>query len=171
MSRVSRTMTKTSSSPGPIRGGHRNGNNSSSVTLLSIIRFYLKIFVYILIVFFVVLQYINWKHASMIVLHKTNTNSAMAVESHQQQQQPQQQQPGEITTKIHIVFSTGCNAFQDCTSTLLFRPLYCASIRSEITLHLSLIPFHIFCRAIIFILLSDLEIGTNWTSNARRIRM
>ena len=116
MSRISKTMAL--SPTGPVRGGaHRNVNssNSSNVTLLSIVRFYLKIFVYILIAFFMILQYINWKHASTVLLHNANRKVAMGIPSQSQSQQQQQKPPDEITTKIHIVFSTGCNAFQDCT--------------------------------------------------------
>ena len=119
------------SSFGAVRGGYRATAIPSNITHLSIIRFYLKLFVYLLIVVFALLQYINWENSTIIKVHyDTNTNSmknTILKQSQQRQQQQRQQQdqilieqqnhhqePLDITTKIHIVFSTGCNAFQDC---------------------------------------------------------
>ena len=119
MSRISKLMSMSSTSPKTVKGGnHRTSNNN--ITIYSIISFYLKLLVYILIVFFIVLQFINWNHTETIVLHHVNMKKAMTMkfqQTQQQQRQNHQQQPhNDITTKIHIVFSTGCNAFQDCTS-------------------------------------------------------
>ena len=119
MIRISKLMSMSSPSPKTVKGGnHRTSNNN--ITIYSTISFYLKLLVYILIVFFIVLQFINWNHTETIVLHHANMKKAMTMkfqQTQQQQRQNHQQQPhNDITTKIHIVFSTGCNAFQDCTS-------------------------------------------------------
>jgi hypothetical protein len=117
-----------------VRGGYRTAMSSNHITHLSMIRSYLKTLVYLLMVIFALLQYINWENSTTIVHHDTNMKSTIIKQSQQQRQQKQQQlqkveqqqleqlppppqQPPGITTKIHIVFSTGCNAFQDCKST------------------------------------------------------
>jgi hypothetical protein len=51
-----------------------------------------------------------------MLLHSANRNGASINIQSQRQQQQRQQPSAEVTTKIHIVFSTGCNAFQDCKS-------------------------------------------------------
>ena len=122
MSRISKLKSMSSPSPKAVKGGHHpTSSSNSNITIYSIIRFYLKLLVYILIVFFIVLQYINWNHTETIVRHHASMKEAMTMKSKQSQQQQRQnqhqQQPHNgKTTKIHIVFSTGCNAFQDCTS-------------------------------------------------------
>ena len=137
MSRISKIMSLSQPLPGPGRGSHRTATNISMAT---IVRFYLKLLVYILFVFFILLQYINLKHSptTMITDSKLKNPNPFVSQKERQEQQAQQQekaaqqqekvqhqQPIEISTKIHIVFSTGCNAFQDCKSTHLRVELYC----------------------------------------------
>ena len=140
MSRISKIMSLSQPLPGPGRGSHRTATN---ISMASIVRFYLKLFVYILFVFFILLQYINLKHSPTTMITDStlkNPNPFVSQKERQDQQAQQQekvaqqqqqqekvqyQQPIEISTKIHIVFSTGCNAFQDCKSTHLRVELYC----------------------------------------------
>ena len=114
MSRISKILPSSSSSSGAARGGYRSTAIAGNVTHLSIIRFYLKIFVNLLVVIFVLLQYINWENSASIVHSNTSIKSPIILQS-QQKIQPERQHFG-VTTTIHIVFSTGCNAFQDCKS-------------------------------------------------------
>jgi hypothetical protein len=116
-----------SGSSSPIRRLNKSTNGKSPMmTQFVLLRSYSKLLFYILIALFITLQYMNYISLSLINVKDSTTTfqskiaswndrtQTKTVQSKSRQEKQVDEEYNKESVKIHIVFSTGCNAFQDC---------------------------------------------------------
>jgi hypothetical protein len=179
---------------------------SPQMTLM-IYRSYGKVMVWILLFMSIILYWMYWKYSflqkvatPLLLLHPPHHHNQAASSFYYKSDLQDPNKPVGTTNvdstskrisssssssssttstipKIHIVFSTGCNAFQDCKYScgalvLVYTHTCCWLTQNYIYLLFPVGTKHISInRAIVYLLLSNLEIRSNGECDTDRIRL